>query len=601
MRPTTRSPQPRGLAEDLHRSFRPLLVGLTLIAVVLGVLSFSLLGVVQPQLRADTELLRALRTDHEAMLDREVGLQSWLATGDRSHLAVSDAAAERSAETTSVLLDMLDHRSEFTRALVERQMAARGFVDGWVAGLDDVVPRTLSRADLERTFGEGRAAFETYREAHVTVTDALSAARDASMRQLRTVITTGFVAAVGIVTLVGVQLTRQRRRLDRQLAAPLEALVDGMEAIKRGEPTCLTDLAGPRELQVLGVHLEQTSERVRTQVLQLELERAESEGTAATLGRILDVAREIAGSLSVRYVAATVAEAAADIVPCERAVIWLTSDGTDFLAVHDSSLEHGAVPVAAPVLLGEGPVGVVARDAKPQMIGGSTCFPLVVGGRVMGVLELVGSALVDRSRAGSLETLATHAAAALEAARLHRTTEELAQVDRLTRLFNRRRLDEDLATELDRSNRYGRPLGFVMLDLDHFKRLNDTYGHQHGDEVLRATADCLTETVRSSDTVYRYGGEEFAILVREGTRSACLELAERLRAQLAAAFAGRDGLTPVTASFGVALAPEHGHTSAELILAADAALYTAKDEGRDRVVLAPLDGKRPTRPEPATR
>ncbi len=282
------------------------------------------------------------------------------------------------------------------------------------------------------------------------------------------------------------------------------------------------------------------------------------------------------------------ADAAVSIAPCERAVVWLTSDGHDFLAVHDSSLGHGASPLTAPVPLGTGPVGTVASGARPQHLDGSACFPLVVGGRVMGVLELAGSGDLDDGVWASLETLATHGAAALEAARLHRATEELAQTDPLTRLLNRRRMDDDLATELDRANRYGRPLGFIMLDLDRFKLLNDTFGHQHGDEVLRITAEYLTATLRTSDTVYRYGGEEFAILVREGTHAACLELAERLRAGVAGLFAERDGFSVVTASFGVAVAPEHGRTAAELILAADAALYRAKEAGRDRVCIAPL-------------
>jgi diguanylate cyclase (GGDEF)-like protein len=594
VRTTTRSPQPRGLAEDLHRTFRTLLLGLTLVTVVLGALSFLLLGVVQPQVRADTDLLRTIRLDHEAMLDVEAGMQGWLATGDPSHLDLAEAALARIDASSARLLDMLGHRSELSRPIVERQLAAQAWIDGWALPAAALNPRSFTSFRIARVFDEGQVTFVDYRDAHTTAVELASTMRDGALDRLQSSIVAGFATTVTIVALVGFQLTRQRRRLDRQLAAPVEALVAGMEAIKRGEPTELHELEGPHELKVLAYHLQETSGQVRSQLMELEVQRADSEAAAATLSSILSVAREIAGSLSVRYVAATVAGAAADIVPCERAVIWLTEDGTDFIAVHDTSLDHGAVPLTAPVVIGIGAVGAVASDAKPQVLEGSACFPLVVGGRVMGVLELVGSAELDRTSNGSLETLATHAAAALEAARLHRTTEELAQVDPLTRLLNRRRLDADLAVELDRSNRYGRPLGFIMLDLDRFKLLNDTFGHQHGDEVLRLTAECLTTTLRTSDTVYRYGGEEFAVLIREGTRTACVEAAERLRLELAATFAGRDGFSAVTASFGVALSPEHGETAAELILAADAALYTAKAEGRDRVVLAPLDGRSST-------
>jgi diguanylate cyclase (GGDEF)-like protein len=587
---TTRPPRDRGLADELRLTFRALLTGLAGVAVVLAGLSATLLGYVQPDLRADTDLIRSLRLHHETMLDRESAIQGWLATGDERYLDLAEAAGSAGEEHAGGLLDRLGRHPRLDRLVLQLQLEGRTWQELWAGPVTELDPTQLTRSHRDRIFTEGRERFDRYREVQATTTELASLERDAALTRLHWVIAGGFTGTVVVVLAVAHQATRQRRRLDQRLSAPLASLISGMEAITRGEPTELAQLDGPRELRTLALHLDRTGARVREQVDALEVQRAESEASAATLASILTVAREIAGSLSVRYVAATVATAAADIAPCERALIWLTSDGTDFVAVHDTSLDHGTTPLAAPVQLGSGAVGTVARDAKPQVIDGSACFPLVVGGRVMGVLELAGSASLGATVHGSLETLATHAAAALEAARLHRATEELAQVDPLTQLLNRRRLDEDLATELDRANRYGRPLGFVMLDLDRFKLLNDTFGHQHGDEVLRLAAECLATAVRNSDTVYRYGGEEFAVLVREGTRTACLELAERLRTELTATFAQRDGFTPLTASFGVAVAPENGRTAAELVLAADGALYAAKAAGRDRIASAPLDG-----------
>lgn len=271
------------------------------------------------------------------------------------------------------------------------------------------------------------------------------------------------------------------------------------------------------------------------------------------------------------------------------------------VAVHDTR-PAGAV-AAATVVLGDGPAGEAARDARTVTVvaGGirTTAYPLVVGARVVGVLEVHHHAedelspLVD----GLLETLAAHTAAALEAARLHGRAEALSKVDALTKLANRRRLDEDLAAECARSARYGRPLGVVMLDLDHFKRLNDDFGHQYGDEVLERVAAILAHEVRATDTVYRYGGEELVVLARESTVEDTAGMAERLRRALEAD-ATLNARTAVTASFGVAAVPWDASSPEGLVAAADRALYDAKRSGRNRVALAQAaDGARSDEPD----
>jgi diguanylate cyclase (GGDEF)-like protein len=189
-----------------------------------------------------------------------------------------------------------------------------------------------------------------------------------------------------------------------------------------------------------------------------------------------------------------------------------------------------------------------------------------------------------------LETLGSQAATAVEAARLHERTEELSQTDALTRLFNRRRLDADLEAEVYRANRYGRPLSFIMLDIDHFKAFNDRFGHQRGDEALEMVAKVIVDIGRDSDTAYRFGGEELSVLCRETDLDGATELAERLRAAVERRMAAEG----VTASFGVADLSE-GASPAELVGAADIALYQAKDRGRNRVVVADALGDQPVK------
>jgi len=160
--------------------------------------------------------------------------------------------------------------------------------------------------------------------------------------------------------------------------------------------------------------------------------------------------------------------------------------------------------------------------------------------------------------------------------------------DPVTSLFNRRYLDEILESEFSRAARVHGSIGLVMADIDHFKRVNDSFGHDCGDEVLRVIARFLREQLRKSDIVCRYGGEEFTIVMP----GASLDEARRRTASLCSAVrelrisCGERVVGPVTMSFGVAAFPHHGDAPAILLKAADGALLRAKMEGRDQVIVA---------------
>lgn len=181
--------------------------------------------------------------------------------------------------------------------------------------------------------------------------------------------------------------------------------------------------------------------------------------------------------------------------------------------------------------------------------------------------------------------LAAQGSIALENARLHAVVQEQAITDPLTALANRRRFMAALATELQRAERFGESVALVLADLDNFKNVNDTFGHQTGDNVLAAFADVLRARVRDIDLAARLGGEEFAILLPETDLAGGERLAERLRdAVERLRLPGAEGARiTVTASFGVAAYPESG-TAGDLLAAADSALYAAKLRGKNRVV-----------------
>jgi len=164
--------------------------------------------------------------------------------------------------------------------------------------------------------------------------------------------------------------------------------------------------------------------------------------------------------------------------------------------------------------------------------------------------------------------------------------EEAAFTDHLTGLANRRRFERQLEREVARVERYGHPFSLLMIDIDSFKDLNDSFGHDAGDEAIRRLSKVLREGTRGIDLAARIGGEEFAVLLAETSKEGGLEVAERLRAAIKVMEIPT--ARHITASFGVAECPRDAHTAADVLKAADVALYEAKRNGRDRVVAKEL-------------
>jgi diguanylate cyclase (GGDEF)-like protein/PAS domain S-box-containing protein len=215
------------------------------------------------------------------------------------------------------------------------------------------------------------------------------------------------------------------------------------------------------------------------------------------------------------------------------------------------------------------------------------CVPLVAQGETLGLLQLQGegpSGADERIIGAFSEPIAL----ALANLGLRETLHAQAIRDPLTNLYNRRYMDETIVRELARVTRAGATLSVVMVDVDHFKRLNDTAGHASGDEVLKRIARHVMSSVRMGDVACRYGGEEFALVMPELSIERATDRAERLRRDIEGMFenGGGLGVAPVTASFGVACFPTHGATGPAILQAADAALYEAKRGGRNRVVVA---------------
>jgi diguanylate cyclase (GGDEF)-like protein/PAS domain S-box-containing protein len=219
------------------------------------------------------------------------------------------------------------------------------------------------------------------------------------------------------------------------------------------------------------------------------------------------------------------------------------------------------------------------------------CLPIVAQGEALGVLHFQATDAapeLDESELSFKTTFAGQIGLSIANIRLREALRTQSVRDALTGLYNRRFLEETLEREIRRAARSDQSLGILMLDLDHFKSFNDTYGHEAGDAVLRETGACLVKNIRAEDFVCRFGGEEFVVILPTAAVEAARARAERLRSKIKELTVLHQGksLGMITVSVGVAAFPVYGGSPKELLASADAALYRAKREGRDRVVIA---------------
>jgi diguanylate cyclase (GGDEF)-like protein len=232
--------------------------------------------------------------------------------------------------------------------------------------------------------------------------------------------------------------------------------------------------------------------------------------------------------------------------------------------------------------------GLGEASAGEAYVASVILRPVEPGGRVHGLITVVrpGRPFTDDDRS-LLSSLAAQATLALENVELHYQVRRQAVTDELTGLSNHGRFQELLGSEIEQVRRYHHPVGLIMLDIDDFKLVNDTYGHQQGDVVLKHVARVLSDTSRETDTPARYGGEEMALVLPHTDLEGSHAIAERVRTAVEALRVprlDREGFLRITASVGVAASAE-GDKDA-LIADADSALYAAKRQGKNRTIRA---------------
>ena len=390
--------------------------------------------------------------------------------------------------------------------------------------------------------------------------------------------------------------------VSRALAGQITKFLDAARRLSRGDFRHPVPAEGGDEFAQLGREFNDMSFQLEAKIEEVERKRQELEETIRRVGDALATGLDRDGviALAVRQ--------AVDACDADAGRALPLANGA--FSPHEVGTLTG--PLERVIELAERDVFVVTADVGSDLLGaldgdetgertrcavsaeGSGFHALSIGLRslvdgpeYLGAISIArGGTVFSREEEELLEYLAGQAVVSIENAGLHEAIERQAVTDELTGLANVRALMSILDREIERSRRFDTPLGLVMVDIDDFKVVNDTHGHQQGDEVLAHVAAVLRGMSRDLDVAARYGGEEIAVVLPQTDASGAELLAERMRAaveELQVARVGGGGTLGVTASFGVAALPGDARDRSELIAAADSALYRAKRAGKNRV------------------
>ena len=390
--------------------------------------------------------------------------------------------------------------------------------------------------------------------------------------------------------------------LASSVIAPVERAARVARAVAAGDLDQNLEPSGGKELVALAGALNTMSAELRERMEQLAQSRDQLRRSLSRLGQTLS------SSLDLDRTLAVVVETAIETLGADRGMLWLFTPERDALYVKVGR-RIGNDVMRLPT--GDGVAGHVARVGVALRLPADSssvpspsteepsaphqlAVPMVGRGRVLGVLSLLCDDVERPFTQDDLDTLrsfAAQASVAMENVMLHQEAQRLSVTDPLTGLWNFRYFQLQADRELESAARFERPLSLLIIDLDHFKTVNDRFGHQVGDDVLVEVARRIQAATRVPDVVARYGGEEFVVLLPGTDAEGAVATAERIRSAVGeskVAITTAQDIAPiaVTCSIGVAEHPAHGTTVAGLLRSADSAMYQAKTRGRDRVVAA---------------
>jgi diguanylate cyclase (GGDEF)-like protein len=436
--------------------------------------------------------------------------------------------------------------------------------------------------------GESKAEAEELPGPMAIVASTLSAPIEALSRQLVLQ-----MLAVLLIAIVGTTLLATY--LSRLLTRELAELSEGARAMAEGRFDMPIPVRTKDEVGELAKAFNDMRDKLSVSYSQLSSSRDQLQRAVRRVGETLRSTHDMKQMLE------SILNTAADAVNADAASLWMFTSTRDSLQPTRSVGMGADQPTA--VQIGDGVVGFVAERATPVLLpsaGGprssrnepsfpvAIAVPLYSEDRIMAVLATYRNDPESRFTPEDLETvvfLAEQGGVAIENVRLHEEAQRLSLTDGLTGTWNRRYFQMQFRQVLATATRFERPFSVLMLDLDHFKQLNDKHGHQRGDAILIEFSQRVKHSLREVDTFARYGGEEFICLLSETDSEGATTTGAKIREAIKMQPFGGIGDEPVfvTVSIGIASYPEHGNSFHELVETADRALYRAKESGRDRV------------------
>ncbi len=392
------------------------------------------------------------------------------------------------------------------------------------------------------------------------------------------------IAAVAVLGLIISIIVTIFIKLD--ITRPLNFVVNAMESFGKGDIDINLDLKTGDQFERLGEGFNHMADGIRKREERLKKHN--------------DVAKLLMSTLDLKELLGRLMNIVINVTESSMGIVYLYEEGAKIFV---PSINYGTASDLKPIAFGEGYPGRAALEnriliLKPpadssteKMELGYTkaspnevaYIPLRYQERILGVLVLGSVKKYSEEEVKLFEYLASQISIALDNAIMHQKIQELSITDSLTGLYNRRYLNARLEEEWARTIRHNKPLSVLLSDIDNFKSINDTYGHDKGDEVLKAVAAIVRANVRKEDLASRYGGEEFVVALVDTTREDAIRFAERIRELIRTqTFQWMD--KPVTMSIGVACNSDFKAASFdELIQASDHAMYKAKTSGKDKV------------------
>ena len=472
----------------------------------------------------------ASQTMLTAMLDQETGARGFFQTEQQLFLAPWNQGTSAFASSIAELRSLVAGDSALQRGIADQARSASAWHALAQAAILAVERTGHVQSDAQAVQAKG--VMDGFRKANASFDASLSLKRTQSLSAATAVAVAVAIALAALLAGGGLLLTHRAARRER---------------------TRQDDQAEMREL----------------------MQASESEQQSHTL--------------LIRYVEKLLPKVGAAVLGCNDREnrLEITAGGRDSL-VRDANTEQMRSRSCMAVRLGHSydrnpgdPRGLQACEICGEIKGSTACEPLLVGGTTIGSVLVASVKAIDaRSRARLHESVA-QASPILANQRNLATAERRAASDTLTGLPNRRAADEAFEAMAAQADRSESPLAAILLDLDHFKDLNDQHGHESGDRALALVGSIVQATIRLSDFAARFGGEEFLVLLPDTDRAAAMLVAEKLRSEIE--HAELEGIADVTASLGVAVLPTDARQPSELLRKADRAMYAAKEGGRNRV------------------